>query len=416
MMLLLRRQVFDCGTSGNIAYIRRYSKFRDPIRLWDEIQDPNTTKDKTTQLFKKYLRETAKANQISIENPDLNRILDGLIPKAENNASRRDKSSIQRVKEIYNNIKNKSIQDDEIYQVISSVVKKDLYNIILPSKNTQSKKDHIKTKPKSADLKIHMSSHGKLNNIIDELKINQDGSGLSKNIGDPYDLNTKLDMKLEANENNNLNLNILKGYLEETEIKQKQLKKFSWEENKKYNWDTQSEKLNSISAGNFLFDNSSNRIVKKILRKSNFLVDKLPLFKYISNHIDSPTEEFLIYDLIKGKVLKKVKSDEDTSILININRQDLFAIINGSMLPPEEALKLITNIENKGWKLMGSTSHNSSDIIFQRNIDNTSTPVNNKGNKMYKIYSIIIATLGIGYWTSTIAFQTHADMANKQEG
>lgn len=64
-------------------------------------------------------------------------------------------------------------------------------------------------------------------------------------------------------------------------------------------------------------------------------------------------KDFLIYNLAEKNILRIVDPNEEHKTLFNINRKDLFAIINNTIISPDEALLCIQQVEKEGWKLIG---------------------------------------------------------------
>lgn len=349
------------------TYAKAHGIVKDLTNSWREICDPDISEERTVKMFKKYLTDIVRINEIP--NTDLNQVT--VLKHLINSQTDEQKEvNIGMLRNLNKAILQNRINNVDIYQAIANVTKKQLINVSVPSFNhsiQRIKTADIKNKPSS--LYIHPNQGIQLDQVLNGFQNltsnDRNGKPLDKIFEETWD--SKINPSNEIHKDD-IDVKSLKKYLKKEEVKQKQLRKLAWEENKKYDWNQPFEEPKLVSAGHILF---SSRPTKNKVKLNSFIRN---IFKY-SNRQLKPHKNYssmkkskilLVYDLIDRSIVGEFNSSERLDDLSAITNQDLFAVINKATIPPEEVLIIINKIERDGWNLTGTLVENGQHIVFQK--------------------------------------------------
>lgn len=353
---------------------------------WGSVFLPNLQRNIAIKRFKENLSRTVECNFLPPNGSFEHEALDKLIKKTSGSKEIGNKS----VREIYNLILQRRINDDEIYSIIAKISQNSVINVSVPKKlvveqSVEGSKGNIEP-----FFTIHPEGEDHLSNVlntIQEYKSSTLKLQSIETIGVPT--NTITGSSKEALQTN-IDIKSLRKYLQRAEKEEKQRKHYAWEKQKHYNWEERFSNSFKISPGRLFF--ADDKIIAKTRGWPNISKVFFNESSVASSQIYNDSKELLIYNLSEQS--KHILPEGNKNSIFNINYKDLFGVINGSGYLPEEILPTINNFETAGWKLVGVLYDNSASLVFQRAV-NTTRKNNEKWTKKRNLlWASIIALTG----------------------
>ncbi|QEU59911.1 hypothetical protein KDRO_C04350 [Kluyveromyces lactis] len=345
---------------------------------WNMALDPAIPKDRSVKAFKTSLQHTIANNAWPSDSSRERRVLLELIAKF----SIPHDTLKKQIKRLQLLVLQRRISDDDIHNAITKVNSNQIINVVTPKPINLQKE--LKNLEKTATFheprqrpKLQRPSHPTPSQHEVGVK------SLHNNVVHPKkdtETETITDKDIEA----------LKKFLERAETQEKQIKKFVLEQQRKYKWSSNQGPASRISSGSLLFQ---EHIPSVRLRKNSSVGSYLSKYeKYI--HPFAPTEvrEILLYDVTKSK--EKIEPPEST-ILVHVQKKDLFAVVNGGRIAPDQLLAVINQYENEGWKLIGDVNRDTYNIVFQKNYMRPAL-IETKGKIAITLFGITLGYIAVG--------------------
>ncbi|CCE63987.1 hypothetical protein TPHA_0G01510 [Tetrapisispora phaffii CBS 4417] len=340
--------------------------------VWKNLElDHSYTKQEKVEVFKKYLNHLITNDLYPESGSKEDDLLREIFQTVYKKPMKR-RLKLQQLKYMYKGLLDNKINRTDLSNLLDYAYKLEIINVSVPKiikDNALKSNLQIKSIINNA-LKMEPKNKNSLDNVIDGL---QADSKINKIPARHIKLYlSKEKQKKDIGMNNAIDdadIQSIGGYLEKEGIKQKEIKKLAWEQNKKYNWQiNQSPKLESAAA--MLFKKSNDKYKLNILSyiKIGCLNPRYDLSIPLSNMLveNSNAKEILVYDLSNESVILKTNTIAHNEIISNVEIKDLFDILNQPNLSPEDTLVVLNKIMVNDWELIGINNSNRSQIIFQR--------------------------------------------------
>ncbi|CDO93162.1 unnamed protein product [Kluyveromyces dobzhanskii CBS 2104] len=316
---------------------------------WNVALDPSIPADRSVKAFKVSLQETISNNAWPSDSSRERRVLLELINKA---LIPHDTLKKQ-IKKLQLLILQKRVSDNDIRLAIAKINADQIINVVTP-KPINLKKE-LQNLEKTASL-VEERPRSKMPKSSQRLLVSHDINPKPEHIEKS---NSK--KNTEAETITDQDIEALKKFLEKAETQEKQIKKFVLEQQRKYKWSSNQGPSTRMTSGSMIFQEQtpSSRLRKGTPINSYLL-------KYDSfAHPFSPIKikEVLVYDVNKSK--GRIEPPEST-ILVHVQKKDLFSVVNGGRIAPDQLLEIINKYENKGWKLIGDINNDTYNVVFQK--------------------------------------------------
>lgn len=316
---------------------------------WSSILDPKTNENVALSQLKKNISKLAENSNSNVLNAAANAILEKLFQVAEK------KLKIQKcsVKDLRTFILQRRINNNDLHLALKELTSQKLpVNVSVPNKVSQNIATDIRTKRDQLSLVFHPHDADHLESIIKTLlQYNMSEEELYQLVNlilkEKPLLNTG--KGLGKMPRNSININDLKHYLDKLRNQENQRNAMKKIEKKRYNWMQARDDL-KFSNSELLFPKEKRRrgfVQRMIQRYSTPLgVSEAIAHTRLSN---GEPKDFMIFNI--GDHSKTVNSVRINDSIFNVNYQDLYGVINSSILPPDETLSIINDLATENWKL-----------------------------------------------------------------
>lgn len=371
---------------------------------WDIVFSPNSSRRKALNQFKKNLVRLAESGLSLSKGSQEFKVLEYL--------SDQGKLSTRKLCE---KIMQHRINEHEVWEAILMAKCRSPSNISIPRSLANSKAGNTMRQP---ILKIKPQARDRLEDVIDKVEKSQWNGSLPKEHLDVFESAKHQSTKVSGSKHTAKDIDVesLGNYLQKAEQLGERRRKYSWEDQKHFSWDQTADDYFKLSPGKLVFQNSIYRRYKvnRLESLKNAVLKIVSRSESGSNVDRKQPAELLIHNLVSQK--QRIIPLTNDSSPFNINYKDLFGIINSSKNAPEETLSVITQFENKGWKLAGDLYDNSETIVFQRRVDPSSqTESNTLGKKPWLWITILSISLYGLYRTRGRSPDSHQSL-NKSSG
>ncbi|SCV05837.1 LANO_0H16270g1_1 [Lachancea nothofagi CBS 11611] len=337
--------------------------------------------NRSRDLLIQGLQLQVELGKLPLEGTQLQRAFNSL---SQNLGFKKGSSSLQEAKKLIHLIlqgKVSTTMIDEAWK--TSFAKQEMVNVLEPNneRNFKVNRDRLAD---SDLLKIHPSTsrefHKTLDNLSPEMTMSRSSSA-NRCTSQP------------TVQSKDIDLNTLQTFLQTAERSKMEQRQFAWEQNRKYEWNN-GNLSGVLSPGTLIFDN--NNFTKRSKLSKLFQKTSLSSKSAANRGNQAPISnsvQLLIYDLEDdSKFITKWKNQKAN---LHIEYRDLFTVINGNNKSPEHLLKIITELENDNWQLIGDArADGSRKIVFQREGNESS-----HGSISSKIRNVSLLALLTGFTT-----------------